>query len=510
MQSCMRLPEDCSIIDAPHAWRTSPADFSGNNRYPHQRPHGLEMPNGIEHWTSIEQDTSCSGGDSWTPHTSDSRSEVDANYNSQLSSWKEDVLGPGICFAHTGGPAYLNDYSISPQELQQYPDHCVEDNCVKPDKHGKESGHIYYSGNTGLCTPDQESVDYAPDEEPMGTPAQKRTSIASVKEDDNESMDDDAEHDDDDEEYTPATAGHAHGHGRGVSRSSLAARKAGQAPKRPQRSKVPTFPAQGPNKVAKKTTKAQVSSPSSTRNRTPCTHCLLPFPSDSTLKKHILSTHTRPFICTFKRYGCNAVVGSKNEWKRHINVQHLHLETWRCDLCHSSPEKHKNCPPPTAVSPSLGKKDNASEAQYHDFDRKDLFTQHIKRMHAPPSSASHADRVAFDRGISDIQDRCHRQLRSPPPRSRCLYCPDKVFEGSGSWTDRLEHVGKHLEKNDVNKEDEVEDEDLREWMMQQRFMDWKAHSGYTVNNTDGKKKKNKGMVITSEGEDDAEGEEEDV
>lgn len=520
-QSCMRLPEDCSIIDAPHAWGADLADYSRRHYYPYQRPHGLEIPKGNpsgEHWPLTEQDTSCSGGDSWTPHTSDSRSEADGSYNNQLSPWNEDTHGLGIRFAHADGSPYVNDYSVSPQELQQYPDNCAEDICVKRETHCKETGHAYYPVNTGLCTPDQESIDYVPDDEPMGAPTQKRTSIASAKDEDDESMDDDAEHDDDDE-YTPSTAGH--GHGRGGTRGSFSARKAGLASKRSQRSKGPAFPAQNPNKVAKKTAKSQMPSPSTTRNHTPCTHCSLLFPSDSTLKKHVLSMHTRPFICTFQRYGCNATVGSKNEWKRHINVQHLHLETWRCDLdaCAlpvssakgaSCQEKQKTCTPSSAVSPSLGKKANPTELQYHDFDRKDLFTQHVKRMHAPPASASHSERTAFEVQIPDIQKRCHLQLRSPPPRSRCLYCPDKVFEGPGSWTDRLEHVGKHLEKNEVNKEGEVEDEDLRSWMMQQRFMEWKAHTGYKVNNTDGKRKKNKGIVTTSEGEEDAEGEEEDV
>ena len=519
MQSCMRPPsEDCSMIDAPHAWRTSLPDYTGNH-YSNQRPYGIEIPNGKapgEHWTSTEQDTSCSGGDSWTPHTSDSRSEADATYNNQ-PPWNEDPRGLSICLAHAGGQPCLQDFSVSPRELQQYPENGAEDNRAKPEMRAKEAGHAYYE-NTGLCTPDQESIDYGQDDEPMGALTQKRISIASVKDDDDddESMENDAEHDDDGE-YTPATAGH--GQGRGVRRVSFAAKKAGLATKRSQRSKGPAFPAQSPNKVAKKPAKIQVPSPSSTRNNTPCAHCPSLFPSDSTLKKHVLSTHTRPFICTFQRYGCNATVGSKNEWKRHINVQHLHLETWRCDLdacaLPSSPandpsgqEKHQNYTSSSTVSPSLGKKANPSEVQHHDFDRKDLFTQHIKRMHAPPNSASQADKAAFEGQIPAIQERCHRQLRSPPPRSRCIYCPDKVFEGTGSWTERLEHVGKHLEKNDVKKEDEIEDEELRSWMMQQRFMEYKPQTGYKVTNADGKKKKNKSVAIASEGEEDAEGEDE--
>ena len=521
MPSCMRPPsEDCSVIDAPHAWRTSLADYTGRQHYSHQRPYGLEIPKGKapgDYWTSTEQDTSCSGGDSWTPHTSDSRSEADGTYNNQ-AAWNEDTRGLSICLAHAGGPPYLHDYSVSPQELQQYPEHCAEDSLAKPEMRAKEAGHTYYPENTGLCTPDQESIDYVQDDEPIGAPTQKRNSIASTKEDDDddESMDNDAEHDDDDGEYIPATAGH--GQGRGVPRGSFTAKKAGPAIKRSQRPKGPAFPAQSQSKVAKKPARAQIPSPSSTRNHTPCAHCPSLFPSDSTLKKHVLSTHTRPFICTFQRYGCNATVGSKNEWKRHINVQHLHLETWRCDLdaCalsvtsangSSGQEKHQNCTS-SAVAPPQGKKNNPTEVQHHDFDRKDLFTQHIKRMHAPSNSASQADKAAFEAQIPAIQDRCHRQLRSPPPRSRCIYCPDKVFEGPGSWTDRLEHVGKHLEKNEVKKDEEMEDEDLRTWMMQQHFMEWKAQTGYKVTNADGKKKKNKSIVITSEGEEDAEGEDE--
>ena len=522
LQTCIRLSEECSIIDAPHAWRTGLADFSGRNFYPHQRPHGLEISNGnasAERWTSTEQENSCSGGESWTPRTSDSRSEADGNYNSQLTPWNEDTRGLGISFAQ-GGPPPCNGYSVSPRDLQQYADNYADENGVKPEIHGKETGHSYYTENTGLCTPDQESIEYVPDEEPLGIPAQKRNSITSIKdEDDDESMEDDAMHDDDDE-YTPATVGHSHG--RGATRSSFpVARKAGTVSKRSQRSKAPALPTQSSNKVTKKTAKTHVPSPSVTRNHTPCDHCPSLFPSDSTLKKHVLSTHTRPFICTFQRYGCNATVGSKNEWKRHINVQHLHLEAWRCDLdacaCPvsttngvSGQGKRKSGTTSSAGSPLLGKKANPSEAQYHDFDRKDLFTQHIKRMHAPSSSAPHGEKTAFEAKISEIQDRCHRQLRSPPPRSRCPYCPDKVFEGAGSWTERLEHVGKHLEKNDVNKKEETEDEELRNWMMQHRFMEREAPNVYKVHNTDGKKKRNKGAVTTSEGDEDAEGEEDDV
>lgn len=38
---------------------------------------------------------------------------------------------------------------------------------------------------------------------------------------------------------------------------------------------------------------------------------------------------------------------------------------------------------------------------------------------------------------------------------------DVVFEGDSAWDDRMEHVGKHLEKGET---EEAEDDGLRQWM----------------------------------------------
>ena len=224
-----------------------------------------------------------------------------------------------------------------------------------------------------------------------------------------------------------------------------------------------------------------------------CPHCPSLFPSNSTFKRHLLSAHTRPFTCIFQRYGCNATFGSKSEWKRHINVQHLHLEAWICDLdsCaernSSSQEKDRLSKLSSTVSASFGKKNNASEVRYHDFERKDLFTRHLKLIHAPLISASRSEKLAFEARITEIQDRCHKQVRPPPLRSRCLYCSDKIFEGAGSWTECLEHVGKHLANNDVVMDDHTEDEDLRNWMIQQGFIERVAHDKYKLKNNDERK-----------------------
>ena len=232
----------------------------------------------------------------------------------------------------------------------------------------------------------------------------------------------------------------------------------------------------------------------STRQNSPCPHCPKFFSCESLLKRHVRSAHTRPFTCTFQRYGCNATFRSKPEWMRHINVQHLHLEAWRCDLdsCAEyipSQEKERYSRISSTVSASLGKKNNASEVQYHDFDRKDSFKQHVERMHAPLPSAPQSEKLAFEVHLPETVERCHRQLRSPPPRSRCLYCSDKVFEGPGSWTDRQDHVGKHLEKQEIAIDDDIEDEDLIQWMMAQGFMERDAHTRYKLNDIDERKKR---------------------
>lgn len=101
---------------------------------------------------------------------------------------------------------------------------------------------------------------------------------------------------------------------------------------------------------------------------------------------------------------------------------------------------------------------------YNDFNRKDLFTQHLRRMHAVPAAltpqqdgkeappptlpvpASSNTPAITDEQIAEIQKRCYRQLRSPPEVSSCVFCSRK-FAGPNSWEERLEHVGGHLERD---------------------------------------------------------------
>ena len=379
----------------------------------------------------------------------------------------------------------------------------------------------------------------------------------------------------------------------------------------------------------------------------PCTHCAMSFPSDSTLKKHVLATHTRPFVCTFHAYGCESTVGSKNEWKRHINVQHMRSETWRCDIGTCALQNcafhHPTPPLPMPVSaplpaqapivengiasvtrkrksgvgrisellepsnpvpkqepesdadmewsPKKGRKRSKTdlekteepasivlretktdpvygwapvnkqddrkrsrknsrveepalniapkpepdaeyksakqevqmaqalprvpqhealpssasslihpelpEPSYHEFDRKDLFTQHLKRMHAPASSASASEKSAFNDAIETVQARCHIRLRELPTNTICPFCPDHpTFK---KWEDRLEHVGKHLEKQDIDLTGEVEDTALRNWMIGQGFLE-RGEGGWRLCELSRKKKRGEKASLGAEEE----------
>ena len=47
----------------------------------------------------------------------------------------------------------------------------------------------------------------------------------------------------------------------------------------------------------------------------------------------IITAKSRHLPCTLAIYGCPATFSSKNEWKRHINTQHMHLQKPRCICC---------------------------------------------------------------------------------------------------------------------------------------------------------------------------------
>lgn len=173
------------------------------------------------------------------------------------------------------------------------------------------------------------------------------------------------------------------------------------------------------------------------KQETRCSHCShAPFKDSSSLRKHIAAAHTRPFPCAFSFAGCASTFGSKNEWKRHIASQHLCLQYYRCSACPQS----------------------SADGKGNEFNRKDLFTQHLRRMHAPavfkkPGTKPEPALVAeWEAHVKEMQASCLVTRRQPPQRSSCPK-PDcqSVFEGAGSWDEWTEHVGRHMEKGEADR-----------------------------------------------------------
>ncbi|PQK17991.1 hypothetical protein BB8028_0009g01860 [Beauveria bassiana] len=159
-----------------------------------------------------------------------------------------------------------------------------------------------------------------------------------------------------------------------------------------------------------------------------CAHCShTPFKDASSLRKHIAAAHTRPFPCAFYFAGCTSIFGSKNEWKRHIASQHLCLQYYRCSICSQT----------------------TSEGKDIEFNRKDLFTQHLRRMHAPFKRDLTRGENGQQQSERNMQQACLKQRRRPPQRSSCPKsgCV-KTFEGPTAWDEWTAHVGRHMEKGE--------------------------------------------------------------
>jgi hypothetical protein len=196
-----------------------------------------------------------------------------------------------------------------------------------------------------------------------------------------------------------------------------------------------------------------------------CSHA--PFKDSSSLRKHIAAAHTRPFPCAFSFAGCTSTFGSKNEWKRHIASQHLCLTYYRCSSC-----------PQSTV-----------EGKGNEFNRKDLFTQHLRRMHAPfaiKKAIAKGDsklQLEWETHVKEMQNSCLVIRRQPPQRSACPK-PDcaNVFEGAGSWDDWTEHVGRHMEKGEAGRLGV--DRMLARWALDEKIIERREDGEYRLVGTE--------------------------
>lgn len=207
----------------------------------------------------------------------------------------------------------------------------------------------------------------------------------------------------------------------------------------------------------------------------------------------------RPFPCPFAGYSCQATFASKNEWKRHVSTQHIRLGFWRCQLC------------PTTT-------DGGTTTSFNDFNRKDLFAQHLRRMHmvSSPSSAYKGSARSppptknapiTEDSMPDFQRKCYMKLRDPPPRSSCLFC-NRSFEGQGSWDERMEHVGRHFEKDKKGADANMygierwrEDRSLEKWLTREGLVVQSQRGEWQLGN--GEPRERDSIVVTSANEDDS-------
>jgi hypothetical protein len=124
-----------------------------------------------------------------------------------------------------------------------------------------------------------------------------------------------------------------------------------------------------------------------------------------------MKRHERPYGCTFLT--CNKVFGSKNDWKRHENSQHFHLETWRCD----------------EERPEGGA---CAKVCY----RRQTFQDHLKKEH----QMSDVDAVKTKLENCRIGRNCQA-------RFWCGFCNkliDLKKKGLEAWTERFDHIDDHF------------------------------------------------------------------
>lgn len=266
-----------------------------------------------------------------------------------------------------------------------------------------------------------------------------------------------------------------------------------------------------------------------TKGNFSCTKCSKKvfFKDDNGLQNHIKKQHTRPFICVFGFAGCTSTFASKNEWKRHCSSQHLVLNYWVCqqELCckasskSAAPIRNRS---KTSYSPNVCATPTLPRGTI--FNRKDLYTQHLRRMHIP---ATFKKQVKQRKPTPEWETR-ERAHQDKAKRTRCelptyMRCPARDcaarFEGPNAWDDRMEHVAKHLEKAVVGGGSEPpiefggdDDGTLTEWATRADVAiiergergRWRLRNPLKCNNNGGAAAAGTAM---DDGEEDAEGEE---
>jgi len=474
-----------------------------------QRPAEYPTPpwDSPKHEETARDRDSISSGSVWSPCTNETYPEHEAaalrpsptpdrsGYNPSQNVETNSSFSGNLSYEGSTSFAY-----IVPSDIYQHPEaEANAMNDVDDDAEGESEDFSadpafqeaakapYYGAQTGCAFSKLAPILPASEEERNGFSGNGASTYSANVEDDEVELDGEPKDDDDGSDYKPSKRIKP-----SYTRRSSRPSKPTKALASPHSTRRASNPLSRPAKIAKQPSKKDPTgqpttfSPTLLAKQKPCDLCPQICPSSSSLNKHILTAHTRPFTCTFASYGCPATFGSKNEYKRHVSSQHLRPGVYRCDIggCIPQPRTQRR------KSSSASSFSNEGAAQvYNEFNRKDLFTQHVRRMHGPSNSASEAEQDAFEFRLEQIRQRCWIKLHNAPPRTVCGFCrhtslaqgekegKEVVFEGRKGWEGRMEHVAQHLEKGQLAEVDEDEDEGLREWMVKEGLMQWSATEG---------------------------------
>ncbi|KAI5462434.1 hypothetical protein BGZ63DRAFT_403663 [Mariannaea sp. PMI_226] len=192
------------------------------------------------------------------------------------------------------------------------------------------------------------------------------------------------------------------------------------------------------------------------------------FDGASALKKHNKLEHKRAFPCIFQFAGCPDGFSNKNEWKRHVSTQHLNTYFWLCT--------NGSCR-------KTMKRNGKVYLTGRSFKRKDLFTQHVRRMHTPldPSDfpkSSKNQSSGPDAELISMQEGA-RHKRCPMPEF--LHCNVREcsmeFTGDKAWDEHMEHLAAdHVEAATRGLCDPVDF--IRD--LNKSLIDWASSTGVNV------------------------------
>ncbi|KAK3499040.1 uncharacterized protein B0T23DRAFT_306819 [Neurospora hispaniola] len=175
-----------------------------------------------------------------------------------------------------------------------------------------------------------------------------------------------------------------------------------------------------PEPTEKKAEPAPTSAPRTGNSKNPCSMCDKSFNRRCELKKH-QKRHDKPYACTF--HNCSKNFGSKNDWKRHENSQHLQLEIWRCDEKQQQQQQQQ------------GVVDDRNRVCGWVAHRRESFRTHLSKEHS-------MDDTTMEKKVTE----CHIG-RNCESRFWCGFCRKTIeFQKDKklAWSARFDHIEDHF------------------------------------------------------------------